>query len=79
MHFPGVDHTGSDGEDGGARPGEGDVVADPSDEAADYDGGEGVAYEVGDRAYARTFGGGAFDGLEVEGYWRCKYSRRMGR
>ena len=67
MHFQGVDEAGTDGEDGGTNPGERDVVADPGDEAADDDGGEGVGNEIGDGVDAGALGCGAFDGLEVEG------------
>jgi len=63
----GVEHAGADGKDGAAEPHEGGVPADEGDEAADDDGGDGYADEVGDGADAGFFGGGAFDGLEVEG------------
>lgn len=61
------EQAGPDGEDCCAKPHEGRVPAEGGDEAAGDDGGEGGANEVGDGADAGSFGGGAFDGLEVEG------------
>ncbi len=61
------EQAGADGEDCGAEPHEGRVPAEGGYEAADDDGGDGSADEVGDGADAGAFGGGAFDGLEVEG------------
>ncbi len=45
MHFPCVDQAGADSGEGRADPGERDVVADPGDEAANDDGGEGVLHK----------------------------------
>jgi hypothetical protein len=70
-------HSRADGEDRGAYPGEGDVVADDGYGAADDDGGQGVRNEVGDSADAGAFGCGAFDGLEVEGNCFCQHCRVM--
>ena len=67
VDFEGVEHATADGEDGATSPGEGDVGAEGGDAAANDDTGEGDADEVGDCADAGAFGGGAFDGLEVEG------------
>ena len=61
------EQAGTDGEDRRAEPHKGRVPAEDGDEAADDDGGDGDADEVGDGANARSFGCGAFDGLEVEG------------
>lgn len=65
--FEAVDEAAADDEDGAAGPGKGRVVAEAGDCAADGNGGDDVAEKVGDRADAGFFGGGAFDGLEVEG------------
>ena len=67
VHAQRIQQGGADGEDGGADPHEGRVPAEGGDAAADDNGREGGADEVGDGADAGAFGGGAFDGLEVEG------------
>lgn len=67
VHFEAVDHSGADSEDGASDPGEGDVEADCGDEAADHDAGKRDADHVWYCADSATFGGRAFDRLEVEG------------
>lgn len=65
--FERVQHSGADDEGYRARISEGDVGAEDCDAAANDDGGEGDADEVGNGADTGAFGAGAFDGLEVEG------------
>ena len=67
VDLEGVEHAAADGEDCAAGPGEGNVGAEGGDAAAYDDAGESDADKVGDCADAGAFGGGAFDGLEVEG------------
>lgn len=52
VHVQGVQHPGSDGEDGRAEPHEWRVEPDAGDGSADDDGREGDADEIGDRADA---------------------------
>ena len=66
-HAQRIQHSTTDGEDGGSEPHKGRVPAERGDAAADDDGGQRDADEIGDGADAGAFGRGAFDGLEVEG------------
>ena len=65
--FQGVKHAGADREDGCADPGEWRIPAECGDATTDDDGGNRDADKIRDGADTRTFGGSAFDGLEVEG------------
>ena len=66
VHLQRLEQASADGEDGRAEPHKWRIPAEGSNKAADDDGGDGDADEVGDRADAGSFGCSALDGLEVE-------------